>query len=192
MLGKLVEFAMKFPQYVGILVDLMEKFTGPEGESWTKEFKRFLRKEKAWAYTKFLGGGITLNPRDPNNSINDAGRFCRSVEDTRIFGGRDHVSESRSRDVIVHEFLREGCFLEEVLQNLEHKYKLTQAEIVEFLERHCGWVEECKTYLLFMQDGKLFVVTAFMPTGEKLKIKIEHLERNTLKVRNHERIVLIT
>jgi len=45
-LFRIVELIVTVPKtMLGTLVDLLEKLTGQEGESWFKQFKRFLRKE---------------------------------------------------------------------------------------------------------------------------------------------------
>ena len=54
LLGRLVTSLMTIPQYWGILVDLAEKLDSQQGETWAKEFAKFLRKEATWQEGELL------------------------------------------------------------------------------------------------------------------------------------------
>lgn len=90
MLGKLIKLIVTVPaEWLGTLVDLVEKLCGEEGLKWLTALKRFLRKEDAWVVYKWqvwkkilLGTGLQ-NADDFRSAIHRSG--CEIVKWADVF-----------------------------------------------------------------------------------------------------------
>src|SRR3989344_7157953 len=88
MLGKLVQLIMTVPaDWLGTLVDLIEKLTGKNGKEWFDNLKLFLRKEQSWIrplFTKLISGAetLTLDPTDGKETIVKAGDLFKVYLDS--------------------------------------------------------------------------------------------------------------
>ncbi len=87
MLGNLIKLIVTVPaEMLGTLADLVWKLTSDKGPEWFEELKKFLRKEKTWAFKAFESKGIV--PVSLTEVISDGLSGPEGIEDLKKSGYR--------------------------------------------------------------------------------------------------------
>jgi hypothetical protein len=195
MLGKIVKLVMMVPdQFLGTLVDLLEKLSGQDAGEWSKELKKFLRKEECWGkerakvvqpkrypspYPRLLTPEpLTLTPTDGSQAIAKASKLFTGYLDPDFENWGTNVSSQPTKEtkVEVHELIKDGRFADifsGLSTNLDNLC-LTQPQIIQFVEKHKQWLraDGYGTFFLFKANGEFFVALVDVCSAGRLIVLV--------------------
>ncbi len=193
MLGKLVSMIVTTPeQLLGILVDLLEKITGPNGHEWIRELKRFLRKEPCWIqrqdkevtepkpiiYTRCISGDEVITIGATTGLVSISGS-------TKIFNGGIYSGFSAALGVAgqargpvrvsVHDQIVNGNFAQ-IIGSLGCQL-FTQHQVVSFVEKNHEWLRkgERVTCLPFRAGNEAFVAVVDLIGHDRFSVGVRRL-----------------
>lgn len=155
--------------------DFREKLSGPQGEKWWDDFKRFLRKEDSRSESFILKSislePLFLDPVDGMEVIADAKEVFAWIDsDFRNWGVDQKGQATGETPVRVCKMVEDATFKQMFvsLSSDTRKLCLTQSQIIGFVKKHRQWLrtDGYATFFLFKSHDQLFVaLVAFRSDG---------------------------
>lgn len=188
MLGIAVRKLVTFPnEELGIVCDLLEKFSNPV---WVEATKKFLRKENYWTgatenFLKLISGGETINIAavDGTETLADAKDVFLYIDsDFKNWGTNEPGQSTAETSVGVYEMAKDATFAQ-MFGNLNADVKklcLTQHQIKKFVVEHRKWLREdgYGTFFLFQSNDNFYVASVDFFSADVLYVSLNRFGRS--------------
>lgn len=191
MLGKIIILIVTVPaEWLGTLVDLLEKLVSATGGDWMIQLKQFLRKEPCWVgeavqkvkevYTKLISPpeGLELDETDGKETIAQAKNvFLGWIDPDFKNWNMDVPSLATKRTkVTVHELTKDGNYAQIFggISDDLNKLVMTQPQVIQFVQKHCKWLrtEGYGTLFLLKVGDESFVARVYWRSDEHLRVHV--------------------